>query len=173
MNDDQNPQDTRVDLERAAFELELPDGEDVSDLELQSGPLNDINYGFQTASGREGRGGRSCRHGPPLVPPRPSWRPIVRSYQQPHTRSPRALAKAYRFVELPLATDVEAFVHRLGEARPRWQASQWKWHRGTYFCVLRGGPAGDGPASELVTGKGHDAAALRDRPELRRRLDAL
>lgn len=97
----------------------------------------------------------------------------MRSYQQPHTRSPRALAKAYRFVELPLATDVEAFVHRLGEARPRWQASQWKWHRGTYFCVLRGGPAGDGPASELVTGKGHDAAALRDRPELRRRLDAL
>jgi len=46
MNDDQNHQDTRVDLERAAFELELPDGEDVSDIELQSGPLNDINYGF-------------------------------------------------------------------------------------------------------------------------------
>lgn len=95
----------------------------------------------------------------------------MRSHQRPHVRSANAIAKPYRFVELPFSADVEPFVRGLARARPAWQPSQWKWHRGTYFWVLRGGPRGDGPGSELVTGAGHDAATLREHPELRRFLD--
>lgn len=47
MNDQaQDTHDTRSEPQLDAFELELPDGEDVSDIELEGGPLSDINYGF-------------------------------------------------------------------------------------------------------------------------------
>lgn len=101
----------------------------------------------------------------------------MRSHQRPHVRSPKAIAKPYRFVQLPLdpVTNVNDLVGALAGApagaRPSWVASQWKWHRGTYFCVLRGGPQGDGPGSELVTGVGHDSAFLRAQPQLQRFLD--
>lgn len=74
---------------------------------------------------------------PPAIPRAlPGSRP-VRSHQRPHVRSANAIAKPYRFVELPFSADVEPFVRGLARARPAWQPSQWKWHRGTYFWVLR------------------------------------
>lgn len=46
MNDDRHDTQDPSARKPATFELELPDGEDVSDIELESGPLSDLNYGF-------------------------------------------------------------------------------------------------------------------------------
>lgn len=47
MNDDQDRKSTHDDLEPARpFELDLTDGEDVSEIQFEDGQLNDINYGF-------------------------------------------------------------------------------------------------------------------------------
>ncbi len=92
-------------------------------------------------------------------------------YQRSHTPSPRALAKPYRFLRLPLTLDVDALVRELEQELP-WTSSLWKWHRGTDFCVLRGGPEGPRPGDSLVTGTGIDAPILSCLPAHRATLDA-
>lgn len=68
--------------------------------------------------------------------------------------------------------DVEPLLAEL-EAVPAeaWLPSQWKWHLGTWFLILRGGPAGDVPGSALASGGGVDAPILSQLPALRRMLD--
>lgn len=95
----------------------------------------------------------------------------MRRYQRPHLRSPRAIDKPYRFVRLPLSAEPDECIAHLHDLGSAWLPSQWKWHRGTYFRVLRGGPRGSGPASELTTGWGIDAPELAQRPGLRAWLD--
>jgi hypothetical protein len=95
----------------------------------------------------------------------------MHAYQRPHVSSERAIEKRYRFVELPLEVDLAPLLAELRSVQLPWQPSQWKWHRGTWFCVLRGGKPGVGPASELVTGVGHDAPILAALPGFKQLLD--
>jgi len=95
----------------------------------------------------------------------------MRAHQRPHRRSHNAADKGYRFVELPLARSVSALPRLLDLSSLRWQPSQWKWHRGTYFHVLRAGERAAGPAGALLTGVGHDSPTLQRTPELRAWLD--
>lgn len=95
----------------------------------------------------------------------------MRAHQRPHRRSPHAAEKDYLFVELPLGRSVETLRRILDPSHLRWHPSQWKWHRGTFFHVLRAGPEAAGPAGELVSGIGHDAPTLRAFPALRAWLD--
>jgi hypothetical protein len=97
----------------------------------------------------------------------------ARMYQRPHRRSPNAIAKQYRFLRLPMAVDVEPIAAELARIPIPWLQSQWKWHRGTQFCVLRGGPAGALPGDELTNGAGVDAAVLAMLPRVRGLLDTL
>lgn len=91
-------------------------------------------------------------------------------YQRRHIRSTRALAKPYRFLRLPLALDVAGLADELAADLP-WSPSLWKWHRGTEFCVLRGGPEGERPGDRLVTGAGLDAPILDRLPHHRAVID--
>ena len=95
----------------------------------------------------------------------------MHAFQRAHTPSAGAIAKPYRFLELPLEIELGPLLDELRRVPLPWQPSQWKWHRGTWFCVLRGGRGGVGPASELVTGVGHDAPILAALPRLRALLD--
>ncbi|HLT35554.1 MAG TPA: aspartyl/asparaginyl beta-hydroxylase domain-containing protein [Enhygromyxa sp.] len=95
----------------------------------------------------------------------------MHAFQRPHVPSERAIEKGYRFVELPFDVELAPICAELRRVQLPWQPSQWKWHRGTWFCVLRAGPRGVGPASELVTGVGHDAPILAELPSLKELLD--
>lgn len=44
-NETQRPAEQQVEL-REDFELSLPDGTDVSEIRIEVGALNDINFGF-------------------------------------------------------------------------------------------------------------------------------
>jgi kumamolisin len=92
-------------------------------------------------------------------------------YQRKHERSSRAAVKGYRFVRLPGEVEPEPLAAELRAASPTWTPSQWKWHLGTDFLVLRGGPPGPYPASELVTGTGRDLPILSSLPRIRDFLD--
>ncbi|MEZ4473453.1 MAG: aspartyl/asparaginyl beta-hydroxylase domain-containing protein [bacterium] len=82
------------------------------------------------------------------------------------------MAKPYRFRRLPGAVDPGPLLGEL-DALPAeaWLRSQWKWHLGTRFLILRGGTPGKAPGSALTAGAGVDAPALADLPALRHLLD--
>lgn len=89
-------------------------------------------------------------------------------YQRPHSRSPRAADKPYLFRRLPGVIPVDpllAEIDRLPAAA--WIASQWKWHLGTRFCIVRGGPPGGVPGDRLTSGGGVDAPILSALPAVR------
>lgn len=107
-------------------------------------------------------------------------------YQRPYQRSENPVDKPHRFARLPLSFDPAPLVAELMTAAP-WQApgaasaseppapwigSQWKWHLGTFFLVLRGGPATSIPGGELTSGGGVDTPALSALPRLRALIDA-
>ncbi len=92
-------------------------------------------------------------------------------YQRRHLRSPDAAPKLYRFLRLPWTTDVSAARDELVAADLPWFDSQWKWHLGTRFCVLRGGPATERPGDRLTNGRGVDAPCLSALPATRALLD--
>lgn len=93
-------------------------------------------------------------------------------YQRPHRPAPNALKKTYRFRRLAGSPAVAPLLAEL-DAVPRtaWLPSQWKWHLGTWFLILRGGPPGAIPGSALASGGGVDAPVLADLPALRTFLD--
>ncbi|MCB9546229.1 MAG: aspartyl/asparaginyl beta-hydroxylase domain-containing protein [Myxococcales bacterium] len=93
-------------------------------------------------------------------------------YQRPHRPGPSAIAKPYRFRRLGGFVDVAPALAEL-DALPAeaWLPSQWKWHLGTRFLILRGGPSGVAPGSALTAGGGVDAPALASLPALRALLD--
>lgn len=93
-------------------------------------------------------------------------------YQRRHVPSPNALPKNYRFLELPLRIDVSPIVAEIEAASITWLPSQWKWHLGTSFCILRGGQERGWPGSRLTSGVGIDAPALEGLPRVRELLDA-
>lgn len=94
-------------------------------------------------------------------------------YQRRHQRSPRAAAKPYAFRRLPGVIDPAPLLAEI-DALPAeaWIASQWKWHLGTRFCIVRGGEAEAAPGSRLTSGGGVDAPVLADMPRLRACLDS-
>jgi len=92
-------------------------------------------------------------------------------YQRRHVPSPRALAKSYRFLELPLRIDVAPIVAEIEARAIAWMPSQWKWHLGTAFCILRGGPERGWPGSRLTSGGGVDAPDLAHFPRIRELLE--
>lgn len=94
-------------------------------------------------------------------------------YQRKHQRSPRALRKDYDFARLPLTVDPEPLVAELQRVALPWIQSLWKWHHGTQFCLLRGGPPGALPGDELITGAAVDAPLLAELPAFARVLDEL
>jgi len=95
----------------------------------------------------------------------------IRMHQRKHQRSPRALQKDYDFLQLPVSIDVAPLVVELRKVALPWIESLWKWHRGTQFCVLRGGPSGTLSGDELLTGAGIDAPILAALPAIREVLD--
>jgi hypothetical protein len=93
-------------------------------------------------------------------------------YQRRHVPSPRALPKPYRFLRLPLDLDLGPVIAELEGAAITWLPSQWKWHLGTSFCILRGGEERGWPGSRLTSGGGIDAPALASLPRIRELLDS-
>jgi hypothetical protein len=93
-------------------------------------------------------------------------------YQRPHQRSPRAADKPYGFLRLPFDHDVDAVRAEITAADLPWLDSQWKWHLGTRFCILRGGPPTGRPGDRLTNGSGVDAPALDRLPRTHALLDA-
>lgn len=114
-------------------------------------------------------------------------------YQRPHPRSEHPVAKPRRFARLPGGFDPAPLVAELravapwaepaaeldaatswdgADPPPPWIASQWKWHLGTSFLVLRGGPPTAIPGGMLTSGAGVDAPILDRLPALRALLDA-
>jgi Aspartyl/Asparaginyl beta-hydroxylase len=92
-------------------------------------------------------------------------------YQRRHVPSPRAAQKGYRFLKLPLTIDVAPLVAEIEAAEITWLPSQWKWHLGTFFAILRGGEERGWPGSRLTTGGGVDAPELSRLPRVREALD--
>jgi kumamolisin len=84
-----------------------------------------------------------------------------------------AIAKPARFVRLPIALDFEPLAAEAAAADLGWMPSQWKWHLGTQFCVLRAGPPGATPGSQLTSGADVDQPVLARLPRLRAALDGL
>lgn len=95
----------------------------------------------------------------------------ARMYQRPHPRSPAALDKPYTFLDTGVRVDVAPLLAELAGVALPYLDSLWKWHRGTRFAVLRGGPPGPLPGDELTTGHGLDAPILAALPRLRAVLD--
>ncbi|MGK0359026.1 MAG: hypothetical protein ACI9U2_001322 [Bradymonadia bacterium] len=93
-------------------------------------------------------------------------------YQRRYTQSAAAAAKPYRFRRLSGRFDPAPLLGEI-DALPddAWLDSQWKWHLGTRFCILRGGPAGAARGARLTGGGGVDAPVLDAVPHLRRLLD--
>lgn len=89
-------------------------------------------------------------------------------YQRTHTRSASAASKPYRFRRLPGAFDPAPLLAEI-DALPdaAWIDSQWKWHLGTRFCIVRGGPPGSAPGERLTGGGGVDAPILDALPAVR------
>lgn len=94
-------------------------------------------------------------------------------HQRPHARSPHALVKPYRFLALPIGFDPAPILAELDALTPPWLPSQWKWHLGTDFCILRGGPPTGWPGGELTSGGGVDTPLLAAMPQTRALLDSL
>jgi hypothetical protein len=92
-------------------------------------------------------------------------------YQRPHTPSPNAIAKPYGFLRLPMTVDVAPLAAEIEGADLTWLPSQWKWHLGTYFCILRAGVEGRHTGSALINGGGVDTADLGRLPRIRHLLD--
>lgn len=96
----------------------------------------------------------------------------MRLHQRPHTRSATPARKAYRMRRLDGAIEVPPLLEGIDRLpADAWIDSQWKWHLGTRFCILRGGPPHQAPGSRLTSGGGIDAPALRHLPRLRALLD--
>lgn len=92
-------------------------------------------------------------------------------YQRQHPRSTNPAAKPYRFLKLPIALDTIPLEDELANIDLPWLPSQWKWHLGTYFCILRAGPRGEWSGAEMTTGKGVDSPILKQLPNFHRFLD--
>ena len=94
-------------------------------------------------------------------------------YQRRHHRSAAAAPKPYRFRRLTGAFDPAPLLAEI-DALPAdaWIGSQWKWHLGTRFCILRGGPAGAAPGERLTGGGGVDAPVLTRLPATHALLEA-
>lgn len=94
-------------------------------------------------------------------------------YQRRHQRSASAAAKDYTFRRLPGRIDPAPLLAEIDAlSADAWLDSQWKWHLGTQFCILRGGPAAPIPGARLTSGGGVDAPVLDRLPRLRACLDA-
>lgn len=92
-------------------------------------------------------------------------------YQRSHVPSERAIVKPYRFLKIPIDLDIGPLIRELAAIDLPWAPSLWKWHRGTDFCVLRGGPAGARPGDRLVSGVDLDAPITARLPAHRQLLD--
>jgi kumamolisin len=95
-------------------------------------------------------------------------------YQRRYTHAPDAVAKPYRFVELPLHVDAAPLAAEIRAAKIGWLRSQWKWHLGTSFAILRGGPDRGFPGSRLAFNEGRggvDAPDLAQLPQVKALLD--
>jgi hypothetical protein len=88
-------------------------------------------------------------------------------YQRPHQRSPRALPKDYRFNRRPLWFATQPLCEELDGPELEWIESEWKWHVGTRFCLLRGGAQQGYNGSELTSGSSVDHPNLEKLPRLR------
>ena len=75
-------------------------------------------------------------------------------------------------MKLPIALDTALLEQELANVDLPWLPSQWKWHLGTYFCILRGGPPGAWPGAEMITGKGLNIPVLEQLPTFRKFLDS-
>ncbi|ACY14960.1 aspartyl/asparaginyl beta-hydroxylase domain-containing protein [Haliangium ochraceum] len=93
-------------------------------------------------------------------------------FQRPTPRSPDAIAKRYRFLQLPGAHDIAALREELAAATIPWTGSQWKWHMETRFCILRAGSDDPYPGGAMVSGAGIDQPVLQRLPLLRAFLDS-
>lgn len=91
----------------------------------------------------------------------------ARMYQRRHQRSPDALLKNYTFLDTGVRVDPAPLLDELHGVVLPYLDSLWKWHRGTRFCVLRGGPPGPLPGDELTSGRDIDAPILAELPRLR------
>lgn len=89
-------------------------------------------------------------------------------YQRPHRRSPAAADKSYTFRRMAQTVAVEPLLAQL-DALPddAWLRSQWKWHLGTRFCIVRGGESTGVPGDRLTSGGGVDAPVLARLPAVR------
>jgi kumamolisin len=92
-------------------------------------------------------------------------------YQRRYTHAPDSLPKPYRFVELPMTIDAVPLAQEIRATRIGWIRSQWKWHLGTSFAILRGGPDRGFPGSRMTGGDGVDAPDLALLPRVKALLD--
>ncbi|MCF2151392.1 aspartyl/asparaginyl beta-hydroxylase domain-containing protein [Desmonostoc muscorum LEGE 12446] len=92
-------------------------------------------------------------------------------YQRRHQKSSQAIAKPYRFLQLPMSVDTETLVAELANVDLPWLSSQWKWHLGTFFCILRAGSPGNYLGHEMISGAGVDAPILSKLPAFKHFLD--
>src|SRR5262245_11289116 len=92
-------------------------------------------------------------------------------YQRHKNPSLRAINKPYFFVQLPMQIDPTQLVEEFEATEVTWLPSQWKWHVGTYFNILRGGKEGKYPGSALTSGADVDTADLDRLPLMRKFLD--
>jgi hypothetical protein len=88
-------------------------------------------------------------------------------YQRSREQSGQAIPKPYHFVRLTTSVNPSPLVKELEAVAISWLPSQWKWHMGTFFCILRGGPGGRHPGSALTSGADTDAPVLDCLPLMR------
>ena len=88
-------------------------------------------------------------------------------YQRCREQSAQAIPKSYHFVRLTTSVNPLPLVKELEAVALSWLPSQWKWHIGTFFCILRGGPGGRHPGSALTSGTDTDATVLDRLPLMR------
>ncbi|MCA9546198.1 MAG: aspartyl/asparaginyl beta-hydroxylase domain-containing protein [Myxococcales bacterium] len=92
-------------------------------------------------------------------------------FQRPHARSAQAVTKPARFLRLPGRFAVAQAAHEALQPDLPWLPSQWKWHLGTQFLILRGGPPTQTPGGELTSGADRDAPVLARMPAVKALLD--
>lgn len=88
-------------------------------------------------------------------------------YQRAKERSAQAIPKPYRFVRLAMNVNPSPLLKEVEAVAISWLPSRWKWHMGTFFCILRGGPEGRHPGSALTSGADVDAPVLDRLPLMR------
>jgi kumamolisin len=92
-------------------------------------------------------------------------------YQRSYTHVADAVTKGYRYLRLPLQVDPAPLAEEIAAAGIEWLRSQWKWHLGTSFAILRGGEDRGFPGSRLTGGGGVDAPLLARLPRVAAVLD--